>query len=368
MMTIKVNKMPNIFSSTLFSLYIMFLFIITIDSINVIYLMGGEVSHLLWLIKFLSIFFLLCSSLIVFDINKSIDIILKPYIYLVLIISLMTIMAYCIFWFADININEWVPEYLKKSQEGTGSRKLYFFPYFLSLILYGENEQFLFGIPVVRTAGLSIEPSVSTLLVTPAIFFIKYTTIKYKKIISLLLIIFLLLSFSVTNISILVFILLIYLVKEKKIVTLAMVAILAIVLIYLKQPYSNQRTILDKFDSSNISRITTINTHLNKLDSDSLIGYSFFAPRDLDFNIISQTSIIISFLFYVLISVFFIVILLKISKDKEYFYLFSILYIILHSIKTFTHFYFFAFPYFVMLMAVFISSAYGNNGNKGHGR
>ena len=344
---------PIFYKNLFFIFYSLFFIIIALDTINVIYLQTGEISQILWIIKYLALFILFVSSLLVFNVKESVDIILKPYIYLVLIIAISTFFAYSLFWFSDIVISEWVPDFLKKSDEGTGDRKLYFFPYYLSLILFGENHQFFLGIPIVRTSGISIEPSLSTLLATPALFFTKYTSIKYKRVVYFSLALFLLLSFSVTNLTILACIWIIYLIKSKKIITLLLVTSFFIIAISTMET-RDERSMLDKFDASNMSNMTTVGLHIQKLTSHELLGYSFFSPRDYTFDILNQTSVIVTYLFYLLVMLFAMYILYQISIKKDYIYLFGMLYVLAHSVKSFTHTYYFMFPYFIMMVVLFL--------------
>ena len=116
----------------------------------------------------------------------------------------------------------------------------------------------------------------------------------------------------------------------------------------------DERSMLDKLDINNMSNMTTVGLHTQKLTSDELLGYSFFSPRDYTFDILNQTSVIVTYLFYLLVMLFSMYILYQISIKKDYIYLLGMLYVLAHSVKSFTHTYYSMFPYFIMMVVLFL--------------
>ena len=344
-----------------FLIFIATLLVITLDTINVVYFYTGMTSQLLWLIKTIALFLLITSTLLAYGKSLAISQILNPYIHLVFYISLTSILAYILFFLFPIDLASFSPDYLKKNEEGNNETGLYFFPYYLGLILTGESAQYIFGIPLVRGSGLSIEPSVSTLLATPALFLVNISSFRRKYLFKAILVVFLLLNFSVLNLTILLLIGILILLRRRSILILIFIGVTALFFAveFFEQIY-NQASILRKFDFNNSSNKATVGMLVGRLNSEHLIGYGFFSSRDASVEPF-KTSIVTTIIILLIFLIGIIAFVFRIFYKKNYAVYLAVLYLFLYSFKSIQHVIFLQYFIFLILIAMVATIGFGKN-------
>ncbi len=143
------------------------------------------------------------------DLRRGLRALVRPYIYLCLVVSATGLAAWALVQTGAVEPRDWVPpQYLsekinRKAQEAGGY--LYSMPYYLGFVLSGASVQETLG--TYQASGLSSEPHPAALFVTPALFLLPFAFPDRKhwaKVLAgLLILAFLAVVYSGTNVLIL---------------------------------------------------------------------------------------------------------------------------------------------------------------------
>ena len=288
---------------------------------------------------------------------------LKPYFYLSLYIASAGILAWILIIFLFVDPMEWLlPENLMKHDVASlksGGFHTYTMPYWLGLVRFGQlggiDIQDLLGINILipRASGLAREPHMMALYITPALFLIPIifdsrknrSFIKFSK---LILIIFLLLVFSGTNIIILSSFVIFYLVrsqfilnrhiskKSKILIPLIIITILYLVIIKSNIPF--------RLDSA----IAISNSYLfGNIDNITMFGKPYYTQESRGlFSLIAQLLHLSIFAFLTFKNFF--------SRNDNFIIFLAPIYVLMHSMKIYSHIGFDSIYLFNMFILVMI--------------
>ncbi|TES88646.1 MAG: hypothetical protein E3J94_07625 [Desulfobacteraceae bacterium] len=154
------------------------------------------------------------------DADEGFRFILKPYVYFCLFIALAGTLAWLLIHFGLISMGSWDPRDVAPignlyRKSGYGLRQTYSFPLFLGVII---NQKIPY-LNIYRASGLSFEPHIAALFVTPSLFMLRYTLVNWSRkkvlIANGFTICFLFLSMSTTNHFAMMFIGLLLLLRMK---------------------------------------------------------------------------------------------------------------------------------------------------------
>jgi len=287
----------------------------------------------------------------------------KPYIYFSVYIALTGIIAWILITFLIVDPLEWLlPEGLFKQDTASFKLKghvINTMPYGLGLVRFGQGGidiqnliEFLVFIP--RASGLAREPHMMAIFLTPALFLIPFifdskenrSFIKFSR---LILITFLLVLFSGTNLIILSSFVLLYFVRSlfivnrhisttTKLLVLSVIFITLFVLIV-------ESNILNKIKSLSVSN--TLNFLFGNLNNITMWGTPYYTQisRGL-FSLLAQLLHLSIFAFLLFKNIF--------SRNVYFIPLFAPMYVLMHSMKTYQHLGFDPFYIFNMFILVMI--------------
>jgi hypothetical protein len=291
--------------------------------------------------------------------EKILKYILLPYIYIANFIVISSCIIYIFINFEVIDYTIWTaPDWFgsefsnRQNDSLIGLENYYFTPYYISVILpnyskFGES----FGL-IGKFSGLSYEPHIATYFITPVFFFLSLVKFKYPLILKSFYLLFFILCFSVTNISILLLFLVLMFAKSlflsdnSKYIMLFGVIILTTIFIFIFNnndlnivfEYIKSR-VFDNNDSKSTSQ-SFINYILSPKD---IIGNGMIVPpvtedydysgknRNLAFDNIGYIGSFLFFLYYVIITFFTFRVFF--SRWKYSNLSLGLLYFILHSLK-----------------------------------
>lgn len=282
--------------------------------------------------------------------GKAADVLVRPYLHLVFLISFISIITYILYIFVPMDYAYWEPLYLRKCEEGLRGC-LYIHPYFLSLILHGESPIFFLGQRIVRSSGLSYEPAISAFFVVPGLFFGGYfIRRRWKKLFFLVTVFaFLLISSSVLSFMIFLILIMIYLIKRKHLIFFgAFFSLLSMVI----APRIERGA--DNFIFNKLVRVqtgsagVTLSQHL-----DALSGGGQSAPI-LSFmrGVNSSPNLFFSTSFYSLVMLLLLVTAYTYFRsNRNLLLLMGLIYVQLHSLKSLAHSYTTVVIYFLIFVA-----------------
>ena len=292
--------------------------------------------------------------------DEVVQLFIFTYVLFSIFVILTTIVAYLLVFFDIINLGNPFSSYLFDSNERAGS--VYYFPAHLSIIQTPEIR-----IPFVQKYGLFCglfhEPHVANYYIAPGVFFSFYFVEgKLKRLIFILLyLVFVLASFSTTNILVLLIILFLYIIKSGSPIKIIISVTLLMVIVW----YSSETILAYQV-------MEEVGFKLNGVDSGSmeystdrfrflLQPTSFFGSTLYTTAISPKTDVgIIPFLLNILfVTVLFlkgIILYLKAdSSSKEFFLALGCMYFILHSMKTNALNYQYTYLVFIILVIIYFS-------------
>ena len=356
-----------IFLSFFFTLFI-------IDFINITFLDYFPSSYLLLLIKIVSILstfiFLIYSASYQSFIRNLTYIYLLPVYY----ISITGIIVFILLMLGLIDPNEWreltvnfkkfsegdAYDYFK-NQEDKNLRGFYSFPYYLSLITAGDNQASFFGYNFSRMSGLFIEPHIAAFIVTPAFFLSRLIGHNF---LSYIILVFLFMCASITNIAILIFLFFLYLVKNLNyfiLVIFFLILVFSFFFILNINLYDSLSFIIEKFTSE--SFLESLSNYNFISPDKTLFGQYIFSTRDMD---IDNNSIFVKLTILTLV---FITVIYGSAKylltSIEYTRIFPLIYVMLHSLKIVENLIFYYFFWYIFIFSIFLFVENINLSNKG---
>lgn len=293
--------------------------------------------------------------------EKLLKSLISPYMHINIFIVMGGVLVFFLVQADLVNMQEWqfINQYMKKSDEGQFGL-LYSMPYFLNIILSGAEGFEIFGIKIIRLSGLSIEPSVSSLFSTPFLFLIGFYFKKTstKNFFYLITVLYLLFTASLTNI-IAISIIFAFVILRNSGVILKVIPIV-FVLFLLSLSFESDESSKGLFSRLNgeSSRISQ-----NIIVSEIVNADTFFGQGVLSESNIRQRGIINVVYFYTMYSIIIIFSLYSFFRYGGIERLLP-LYLLMHSMKTQHHFWYFPFSlFFILVIVLFIQTNFNRQKN-----
>ena len=366
----------NYYDHSLIIIFLSFLFtLFIIDFINITFLDYFPLSYLFLLIKIVSILSTFIFFLIYSDSHQSfIRNLTYIYLFPVYYISITGIIVFILLMLGLIDPNEWreLAVNFKKfsegdaydyfeNQEDKNLRGFYSFPYYLSLITAGDNQASFFGYNFSRMSGVFFEPHVAAFIITPAFFL---SRLMGHNFLSYIILVFLFMCASITNIAILIFLFFLYLIKNLNYFILTIFSlILAISFFFILNInlYDSFSFIIEKFTSESFLESLS---YYNFISPDkTLFGQYIFSTRDMD---IDNNSIFVKLIILMLV---FITVIYGSAKylltPIDYTKIFPLIYVMLHSLKLIENLIFYYFFWYIFILSIFLFVENVNLFNKG---
>lgn len=291
------------------------------------------------------------------DVKQGLRFLLRPYVYFCLFIAITGLIIWLLVYFQIVNPANWPPKWLsaklaRKSFADAGG-KLYSMPLYIGLLMRND----LLAIP--RLSGLSFEPHVAALFVTPALFAIQFvfhkSNIMVKSVLCTLLVVFLLLVFAVSNIVILFIMMTLIFIKSllfRKIKNSLMLLVSFVLLLSFGGLAMQSRHALfieKKYHSR--SAYDAIDFYEELADASSLLGDGILSDQESE----SYKKGSIGFVNAILFSLQFIIIslvgLMLFFSERETASLgLSLLYLTFHSLKDPSHI--LSWPFYIYILFV----------------
>lgn len=358
-LTNKIKFLPPSINVVILSIILIVLILILfLDPLNIFFSKLLPLSNLMIFIKVISLSFLVLYFLSFADEKRNfIKHITSSYIYFSYYISISGITAFILVNLNIINPTEWVEitQNFKKYDEGDNVqfdnlKGLYSFPYYLSLVLTGDNKVDILGFSFYRLSGLSIEPGVATFLMTPAFFLaINYNRNSYFP---LLILIFILLCFSVANIIILISLFVLY--SSKKIISSIGIYFFIIIFIlfffFWNEIFNDYFSfIVGKFSGDSMSNLLSEWSIFKT--STSIVGFHIFSERDYNIENSILIFLLVWMLFFMMVGY---LIIYYLASEIKFYQIFPLLYILMHSIKSPISFLFTYFFWYILILSIFL--------------
>jgi len=278
-----------------------------------------------------------------FNLSKSLNVLLNPYLYTSLILSSSSVICFILVYFNWVEVADWdiVNELIgvKDSQ--------YRFPYYLSMVNVELSEsRYLFGEKLSMFSSWSREPQLFVLFSAPSLFLLKNSNFKYQKIPKFIIIGSILISGSLTGFIIL---LLAFLIKIKFSVAIySITAISLFILIFKDALVINSSDILNKlsFDSHDLH----VRTFEKIFSIDGLFGHSIFGIISNSYDF--KSGLISLIMLTLLLSYFIITFVISYRFYKKISILFPLMVIFIFAFKNLFALTIYNFPYLILISTI----------------
>lgn len=299
--------------------------------------------------------------------------VLQPYMHLVLAVSIAALVAQFLISAGIVDYQKWqfINQYMKKGTEGH-IKQFYSMPYYLSLILTGDEPLRMMGITIVRASGLSIEPHVAAYLAAPFLFMSGFyyeerVFQRYTAVCAVAAFLFFTSSLSF-YLAMLIPTLAVILLKPSRFFVLSASSLAALLVGFLALQSTNlgsfaaHKSALSRFDGGS-SRIAVQSFFTPLLTAQQPLGYGLFSIREnLPISFVNENRGFLGVYSYLLFVVFSIVAGLQefLRKRIENFpgaeLSLVICYVTVHTTKSPTSLLFFPVTMFMILVVTFWAS------------
>ncbi|QKF81107.1 hypothetical protein AEBR_0599 [Halarcobacter ebronensis] len=342
--------------TTINLLFFSFFFLLIFENINAVVSMDfpSMTFNTKIILNAMTILVVLFSMKYIYEKEKILDLILKPYIYLVIIMSIFSFVAFILIISNSVDLTAWIVDKSLVRGIDNDPRGIYSFPLYLSLLDIDSNNSFtIFGLPTLKLSSWCKEPQQFAFLASPVIFLIHLINIKRKVLFQFFIIFAVILTSSLTAYIILLMIFILYtLFKSKfsfKVIGLVFIVFSTIWLVDYIENTTFEKSIFNKFTSS--TGLQSIGIHHKMLISENFIGTSIsgFNTNYDD----SEGSFITSILYYSFVGIILVLAmrLIILNKNKERYLLgFTLLYFIVHFTKS-TSYLYITFVFYILFIS-----------------
>ena len=329
-------------SNLMYFIVVPLVLLIVIDVINASLYSNpsGLKESFIFLIKYANLLILFFLAYLIYGHNnRYIDKLLSPYLFLAILFSSFSVVAFLSVIFGIVDVMNWAaPESLSSMQNNWTSK--YKFPLYLSMVMVDPTEvRYILNYPIVMFASWFKEPQLFAFFIMPALFLISYSKLKLKFLWILIVFFAILLTGSFTAFLFLFIIFVVNSVIKSKFNLHYMVFFITITITIIGLIVGNG--FFANIDSGDIifklkfsPEEYSYDLLSNLLIADDLFGKTLFLSRSEQPGVDSSLSLAVAFVILYL-SVFFVSIKIYFSKGNVKVYVFALMYVFFHSLKDF---------------------------------
>jgi hypothetical protein len=360
-----IKAFPSIYFSSFYKVsFLVFLLfaVYFIEFVNVVFNNDIELVAIQSRMALLfSVSCLMIVSLFVIDKNNILTYLIKPYIYLVFIISTLSVSVFILILLGVVDVFDWHFIPIKNMEEGSKVVHNFYFPLYLSILqTLGYT---IFGFPLLGVTGFSLDPHIGSALVFPAIFLTNYIKIRGKFFLNFIFLFYILISGSFTMYLICIFLLVVHMIfkfksKFKVLILVIFTLLLGFLVISEMRSSEVNNSLFVKLNdaSGNITK----SLHINILNSEMLFGDPISKIKHTGFKqeVNNHGSILMAIFFYGFYVYSFVILSFLYFYKKEYLYLYAYGGLLIYTLKD-PQLFFSSYINFMIL--VFLIAVYANN-------